>query len=88
MRAGILWTLYSTVAHNSFNNSKSVSNLFSEMFPDPQIAEKFAYGCTQMKYLVTFGIAEEFSKKYLVTFGQIKNTKHVVVLFDESCSEK
>lgn len=43
-RAEILWKLYSTVTHNNISNNKSVSSLFSEMFSDSQIAQKFECG--------------------------------------------
>lgn len=80
-KAEILWTLHSTVTHNSFNNSKSVSTLFSEMFPDSQIAQKFACGSTKLKYLVTFGLAPYFLSEIE---EEVKDVSHVVVLFDES----
>ena len=48
IRAEAMWYLF-TVKHNlAFLNSDHATELFKEMFPDSEIAKKFARGCTKM----------------------------------------
>ena len=42
MRAEILWAIKSVMAHFSFRASIDLGNLFESMFPDSDIAKKFA----------------------------------------------
>ena len=65
MKAEILWSIKSVKAHFSFNASADIGDLFKKMFPDSEIASKFACGKTKMNYLLCFGIAPFFKEKLL-----------------------
>ena len=56
MKADILWSLKSAMAHFSFTSSADIEKPFQKMFPDSNIAKKFAHGKWKMNYLVCFRI--------------------------------
>ena len=80
-RAEILWTLNMITNHYSFNSSKHSSMLFQTMFPDSDIAKKFAYGATKIKYLSVFGLAPYYEQKLLTTLDEVP---YYSISFDES----
>ena len=64
----------------SFRSSDNKAELFSAMFPDSQIAQKFACGQTKCKYLVCHALAPYFKE----LLGKTSEVEHFVCLFDES----
>ena len=52
MKLEILWSIKSMMAHFSFSASADIGDLFKKMFPDSEIASKFACGETKMNYLL------------------------------------
>ena len=53
------------MADFSFNASADIRDLFKKMFPDSEIASKFACGKPKMNYLLCFGITPFFKEKLL-----------------------
>ena len=84
MKAEILWSSKSVMAHFSFSASAGIGDLFKRMFPDSQIASEFAYGKTKMNYLLCFGIIPFFKEKLL---QKVKEAECVTVSFDESLNK-
>ena len=85
MRAEILWAIKSVMAHFSFRASIDIGNLFESMFPDSDIAKKFACSKTKMNYLICFGLAPYFREKLL---QKIKKSECVAISFDESLNKE
>ena len=83
MKAKILWSIKSVMDHFSFNASAEIGDLFKKMFPDSEIASKFACGKTKMNYLLCFGIAA-FKEKLL---QKVKEAECVTISFDESLTK-
>ena len=44
MKAEILWSIKSVMAHFTFSASADIGDLFKKMIPDSEIASKFAWG--------------------------------------------
>ena len=65
MKAEILWSIKSVMAHFSFNASADKGDLFKKMFPHGEIASKFACWKTKMNYFPCFGIVPFFKEKLL-----------------------
>ena len=84
MKAEILWSIKSMMAHLSFNASANIGDLFKKMFPDSEIASKFACGKTKVNYLLCFGIAPFFKEKLLQI---VKEAECVKISFDESLNK-
>ena len=64
-KAEILQSIKSVMAHFSFSASDDIGDLFKKMFPDSEIASKFACGETKTNYLLCFGVAPFFEEKVL-----------------------
>ena len=63
IKAETLWFLF-TAKHNlAFLNSDHANKLFKEMFPDSEIAKKFACGRTKTTAIVKDALAPHFHKK-------------------------
>ena len=73
------------MAHFSFRASIDIGNLFESMFPDSDIAKKFACSKTKMNYLICFGLAPYFREKSL---QKIKKSECVAISFDESLNKE
>lgn len=56
LEAEIRWVIKMVRSHYSFNSSSDVSVIFSQMFPDSEIAKWFACGATKSAYLLSFGL--------------------------------
>ncbi|WAR23449.1 LOW QUALITY PROTEIN: hypothetical protein MAR_037118 [Mya arenaria] len=83
LKAEILWTMQSITTHNSYKSNENISKLFKLMFPDSQIANRFACGERKTAYLCCFGIAEHVKS---ILLKEISG--YFVVLFDESLNKK
>lgn len=81
LKAEILWALKVMNSHYSFKSSEDTSKLFAAMFPDSEIAKRFACGERKCAYVCTFGIAPHFKKLLL---SEVSNQTKYVMLFDES----
>lgn len=81
LRPEVLWALKVANSHYSFKSCEDVSELFSVMFPDSQLAGKFACGERKCAYLCTFGLAPYFKQLALKT---VATQRSYVLLFDES----
>ncbi|CAM4672851.1 unnamed protein product [Leuciscus chuanchicus] len=81
LRAEVLWALKVANSHYSFKSCEDVSALFSAMFPDSQLAAKFARGERKCAYLCNFGLAPYFKQLALKT---VATQMSYVLLFDES----
>ena len=79
-QAEVIWTLDVVLSKYSFRSSDNKAELFSAMFPDSQIAQKFACGQTKCKYLVCHALAPYFKE----LLGKTSEVEHFVCLFDES----
>ena len=79
IKAETLWSLF-TAKHNlAFLNSDHANKLFKEMFPDSEIAKKFACGRTKTTAIVKDALAPHFHKKMV---NHLSNT--FSILMDES----
>lgn len=81
LKAEVLWVLKIMNSHYSFKSSEDTSRLFTAMFPDSQIAAKFACGERKCAYIATFGLAP-YIKRLLLKEVSLQTA--YVVLFDES----
>ncbi|XP_019127348.1 uncharacterized protein LOC109141461 [Larimichthys crocea] len=81
LKAEILWALKVMNSHYSFKSSEDTSKLFGAMFPDSEIAKRFACGERKCAYMCTFGIAPHFKKLLL---SEVSSQTTYVMLFDES----
>ena len=82
-QAEVIWTLDVVVPKYSFRSSDNKTESFSAMFPDNQIAQKFACGQTKCKYPVCYALAPYFKEILGKTLSEVE---HFVCLFDESHS--
>ena len=67
--------------HLSYNSCSHVSKLFSAMFPDSEVAQKFSMGKTKSRYMVIYGLTPYFKKELL---KKINSSLFYSVSFDES----
>ena len=84
LKAEILWAIKVISDHYSCASSEKTGKLFTKMFPDSQIAKKFACGSTKCSYLIKYGLAPYF-------MGDLKkklSSKLFVVSFDEALKKK
>ncbi|KAJ8333481.1 hypothetical protein SKAU_G00414890 [Synaphobranchus kaupii] len=81
IKAEILWALKIMNSHYSFKSTEDTSRLFTAMFPDSQIAARFACGESKCAYVCTFGLAPYFKRLLL---AEVSQQTAYVVLFDES----
>lgn len=81
LKAEVLWALKVMNSHYSYKSSEDVARLFQAMFPDSQIAKRFACGEKKCSYVCTYGLAPYFKKLIL---KEVSQQTAYVVLFDES----
>ena len=84
MNAEICWAFQSLMSNYSYNSCSSNSELFSAMFSDSDIVEKFSMGKTKCEYYVTHGIAPHFESKFLESLQLLPI---YLVSFDESYND-
>ena len=63
LNAEILWCLNMVNQHLSYNSCSHVSELFSAMFPDSEVAQKFSMGKTKSRYMIIYGLTPYFKKE-------------------------
>ena len=83
-KAEILWCLKIVRSRDSQSSGGESVNLFSQMFPDSEIAQKMKLQRTKIAYTINFGLAPYFSR-------DLQNVCHacdyIVVGFDESLNK-
>lgn len=80
LEAEIRWVIKMVRSHYSFNSSSDVSVIFSQMFPDSEIAKRFACGATKSAYLLSFGLCPYFKEELI---KDVRKAQCYVVSFDE-----
>ena len=61
----ILWCLNMVNQHLSYNSCSRVSELFSAMLSDSEVAQTFSMGKTKSRYMIIYGLAPYFKKELL-----------------------
>ena len=84
LRTEVLWMLQVLTSSYLYNSSKNISNLFSKIFPDSQIAQYFSCGATNCAYLLCFGLYPYF---YELLTDRICTVKNYKVSFDVSLNQ-
>ena len=79
--AEIRWILKCVSSGFSNNSNADTSKLFSVMFSDSVIADKFQLGADKLRYSINFGIGPHFKN---ILMGNIKESDFYVVSYDES----
>lgn len=83
-RAEIRWALKNVASNRSFNSAGDESDILRDMFPDSEIAQKFALGSTKTSYVINYGLAPYFKESLR---NEVKAAKHFVVCFDEALNK-
>ena len=79
--AEILWCLNMVNQHLSYNFCSHVSEIFSAMFPDSEVAQKCSMEKTKSRYMIIYGSVPYFNKELL---KKINSFSFYSVSFDES----
>ena len=61
-RAEIMWTLEILMNNYSYRSCVGEAQLFTSMFPDSSIAQKFQLGKTKASYVICYGLAQSHNK--------------------------
>lgn len=81
IQAEAMWAMF-VVEHNlAFKASDHATKLFRKMFPDSEVAKKFACGRTKTTAIIKGALAPHFSKK---TLENLQKNGPFSVLMDES----
>ena len=81
--AEIKWCLENVVSSYSFYSCDGLADLFSSMFPDSTIAEKFCLQKDKCAYFINYGIAPHFCS---ILMNHVKDSEFYAISFDESLS--
>ena len=81
--AEIKWCLENVVSSYSFYSCDGLADLFSSMFPDSTIAEKFCLQKDKCAYFINYGTAPHFCS---VLMNHVKDSEFYAISFDESLS--
>ena len=84
LHAEVFWVIKVITTHYSFSSYQVISYLFSEMFPDSQIAQSFSCGATKCAYLMCFGFYPDFHE---LLIKKIHAIKYYSLSFDESLNQ-
>ena len=79
----IMWAFKAVSAHFSFNSCAPISELFTRMFPDSEIAKKITCGSDKIAY--TFGLDPHFQD---LLKRRLNSSDGFVLLFDESLNRE
>lgn len=83
-RAEILWALNGVMSHASLRSSSNAAELFKLMFPDSDIASRFAVHKDKLAYIVTYGLGPYFQQKLV---DVVKGCPFYAISFDESLNK-
>ena len=75
-----LWCLKIALSHSLLRSYENISNLFSVIFSDSDIAKSFSVGKTKCEYYINFGIAPYF--RFIIR--EIQVYKILCCFYDES----
>ena len=81
LNAEILWCLNMVNQHLSYNLCSHISELFSAMFCDSEVAQTFSMGKTKSRYMIICGLAPYFKKELL---KKINSSLFYSLSFNES----
>jgi hypothetical protein len=84
MRAEIIWAMYRVLSQSSDRSSAKACNLFSYMFPDSLIAEKFAMQKDKLAYSITYGLGPYFQEKLC---SEVSKRQFFCIGMDESLNK-
>ena len=79
IEAEALWSLFVTKHNLSFQSSDHATKLFHRMFPDSEIAKKFAWGHTKTAAIIKHGLAPHYHEQTVHNMSRFFS-----VLIDES----
>ena len=57
LKGEVLWTLNTAAKHQLYNSNDGIAELFKCMFPDSDVAKRFACGGDKTSYVTKFGLA-------------------------------
>ena len=83
-KAEILWAMKTIHSHYSYNSCCNVTDIFSAMFPDSNIARSMSVGSTKIAYMVTYGTAPYFQSQLAKS---TESCTEYVVCFDEALNK-
>lgn len=84
----IKWCLQTVLTHKSFRSAEKDVKLFTDLFPDSEIAKKMQLSRAKMGYVVVFGLAPHFKEDLLKKVQQACDKNYpFVVGFDESLNK-
>ena len=78
-RAEIIWALEILMNNFSYRSCVGKDQLFTFMFPDSSVAQKFQLGKTKASYVICYGLAPFFKLNLL---DIVKRTPYIVISFD------
>ena len=81
IQSEILWCILTTSAHISDRGAEKLSDGFSKLFPDSEIADKFTCKKDKHAYYVTFGLGPYLKDKLT---ENLKVAKYISLSFDEA----
>ena len=84
IKSDILWLLKVVKGHLSFRSCLDLGETFRSMFPDSQIAKKFALSKTKAAYSIVHGLAPFFKERL---DDDIKKCPVYVACFDEALNK-
>ncbi|GBO35079.1 hypothetical protein AVEN_94183-1 [Araneus ventricosus] len=79
--AEILWCMKVVTSHYSYKSTNDIGKIFSMMFPDSAIAQRFSISERKIAYLCHFGLAPYFQN---IMYEEFKKLSHFTLLFDET----
>lgn len=83
-KAEILWALNKVLCHFSLRDRERSSNIFSSMFPDSLIAEKFSMRKDKLAYVLTYGLGPHFQSQLT---DLVRKCTYFAISFDESLNK-
>lgn len=85
IKAEILWTLNVAQKGYSYRSCDELNDLFSLMFADSVIANKFSMQADKLSYVVSYGLGPYFKKKLI---DDVKKADRFVLIFDEQTNHQ
>ena len=82
--AEIRWAMKVVVSHFSFRSCINLSDMFTTMFYDSDVAKGFTLGKTKCNYFITYGLAPIYKKNLIAA---IKKSPYFTLHFDESMNK-
>jgi len=83
-KSEILWALQVIAKHQSYQSCDKLKELFSAIFPDNSIAQKFTLGAAKVTYCIVYGLAPYFKSELI---DLVSECELYVVCFDEALNQ-